>query len=118
MVLMVNNETIQRLTIDVGKETALLLLGVFSEELNDYFQQLSDLPTILHIREKSHAIKSSAASFGADELAEFACECENRVKMGQDLWVMEQFPRFLGILQETAMKYHDLALRKDLFEND
>ena len=115
---MVNNETIHRLTIDVGKETALLLLGVFSDELQEYLQQLKDLPTILHIKEKSHAIKSSAASFGADELADFACECENRVKMGQDLWVMDQFPRLLDILRKTAMTYQELALRKDLFEND
>lgn len=117
MALTVNNETLRRLAFEVGEETVFLLLTVFSEELKEYFDQLSDSPTTLQIREISHAIKSSAASFGADELAELARECESRVKLGQEAWVQEQLPRLTNILQIAATKYCDLASQKDLFDN-
>lgn len=117
MALTVNNETLRRLALEVGEEMVSSILAVFSEELNDYFELLSGAPTILQIGEICHAIKSSAASFGADELAELAHECEYRVKLGQDAWVFEQLPRLNDILQITAAKFDALACQKDFFDN-
>lgn len=113
----VNNETIQRLTLEVGKDTVLMLFEVFSAELKDYFEQLSGSPSISQIREISHALKSSAASFGADELAELARECEYRVKLGQNAWVQAQLPHFAKIVQGTACEYIALASQKDLINH-
>lgn len=113
----VNNETIQRLTLEVGEDTVLMLFDVFSCELKDYYKQLSESPSISQVREISHAIKSSAASFGADELAEFARECEYRIKLGQNGWVHAQLPHFAKIVQMTACEYTALAGQNMLLDH-
>lgn len=116
MALTVNNETLRRLAFEVGEEMVSSLLFVFSDELKGYYEQLSDAPTIMQIREISHAIKSSAASFGADELAELARECESRIILGQEAWAQEQLPQFVNVLQKTASHYFELA-QKDIFDS-
>ncbi|PKF49435.1 Hpt domain-containing protein [Enterovibrio nigricans] len=113
----VNHETLRRLAVEVGEETVSSLLIVFSDELSRYSDQLTDAPSPLKVREISHAIKSSAASFGADELAELARECESRVKLGQDSWVHDQLPRLTTMLQGTASEYKALAGQQDLFNS-
>lgn len=110
----VNHETLRRLADEVGEETVSSLLVVFSDELTRYSDQLSAAPTAMKVRDISHAIKSSAASFGADELAELARECESRVKLGQDAWVHDQLPRLTSMLEGTASHYKALASAQDL----
>lgn len=104
-----NIETLKRLADEVGEETVSLLLNVFSDELEQYFQQLTDQPTIEKIGEISHAIKSSAASFGADDLSFLAQECESRVKQGQNDWVLNHLPKFKQMVELEAVKYKQLA---------
>ena len=71
--------------------------------------QLSDQPSVNQVGEISHAIKSSAASFGADELAAMAQECESRVKQGQDEWMTNHLPEFRQMVQGMAKEYKALA---------
>ena len=115
MATTVNHETLRRLAVEVGEETVSSLLVVFSDELSRYYDQLAETPSTNQVREISHAIKSSAASFGADELAELARECESRVKLGQESWVHEQLPRLTSMLQGTASEYKALADQVNLF---
>lgn len=105
----INAETIKQLTEEVGEETVLLLLNVFSDELEQYLRQLSDQPSINQVGEISHAIKSSAASFGADDLAQMAQECESRVKQGQDEWMADHLPDFRQMVKGMAHEYRQLA---------
>ncbi|WP_028022805.1 Hpt domain-containing protein [Enterovibrio calviensis] len=116
MASIVNHETLRRLAVEVGEETVSSLLVVFSDELSRYSDELSETPSVMQVREISHAIKSSAASFGADELAELARECESRVKLGQESWVHEQLPRLTSMIEGTASQYKALASRQDLFD--
>ncbi|KLV10752.1 MULTISPECIES: Hpt domain-containing protein [Photobacterium] len=109
MTSIINADTIKRMADEVGHDTLQLLLNVFSDELDQYFRQLSSQPTISQVREISHAIKSSAASFGADELAVMAQECESRVKQGQDQWILDHLPEYRQMVEGMAIEYRRLA---------
>jgi two-component system, phosphorelay protein LuxU len=117
MAININQETIKRLAAEVGEETVSILFNVFSDELEQYLRQLSDQPTVIQIGDISHAIKSSAASFGADDLALMAQECESRVKQEQDHWIINQLPEFRKIVEETAYEYKQLAGNDDLINS-
>lgn len=114
MAMSINAATIKRLAEEVGEDTVTLLLNVFSDELEQYLRQLSDQPSVSQVREISHAIKSSAASFGADELAEMAQECESRMKQGQDQWMNDHLPQFRQMVQGMAVEYKQLASNDEL----
>ncbi|MFD2177323.1 Hpt domain-containing protein [Veronia pacifica] len=113
----INRETLRRLAAEVGEETVTVLLNVFSDELNRYQSQLSHEPSVSDVRDISHAIKSSAASFGADDLAEFAQECESRVKLGQDVWVRDHLPELTSMLKGAATEYRALAIDEHLLDS-
>lgn len=112
---MANHETLRRLTVEVGEETLFSLLVVFSDELDRYVDELSNAPSVIQIRDISHSIKSSAASFGADQLAELARECESRVKLGQESWVTDELPHLINLLIATVSEYRLLAASSNLF---
>ncbi|SIN77976.1 Hpt domain-containing protein [Salinivibrio sp. ES.052] len=112
MATTVNTETLRRLTLEVGEDTVTVLLTVFSDELSQYHSQLSGSPSIEQVGEISHAIKSSAASFGADDLAEMARECESRVKQGQQEWMTHHLNELTDLLQGTASTYRDMAVEQ------
>lgn len=114
MTTSINASTIKRLAEEVGQDTVSLLLKVFSDELEQYQRQLSDQPSVSQVREISHAIKSSAASFGADDLAEMAQECESRMKQGQADWMQEHLPEFRQMVQGMALEYKQLAGNDEL----
>ncbi len=117
MAININQETIKRLADEVGDETVSILFNVFSDELEQYLRQLSDQPTVTQIGDISHAVKSSAASFGADDLALMAQECESRVKQEQDHWVVDRLPEFRTMVEETAHRYKQLASNNDLINS-
>ena len=116
MATAINAETIKRLADEVGQETVSLLFNVFSDELHQYLHQLSDQPSVNQVGEISHAIKSSAASFGADELAAMAQECESRVKQGQKEWMNDHLPEFRQMVQGMAQEYKALAADDQLID--
>ncbi len=117
MTSMVNYETLRRLAVEVGEETLPSLFVVFTDELCRYLTELSDMPDITKVRDICHALKSSAASFGADELAELARECEYRVKLDQSEWVIAQLPHLIELLNLTIRDYKKLALGEQLFDS-
>jgi len=114
MAISINSETIKRLADEVGEDTVSLLLNVFSDELEQYSKQLSSQPSVDQVGEISHAIKSSAASFGADDLALMAQECEYRVKKGQDDWVLDHLTEFREMVESMVFEYKQLAGSNEL----
>lgn len=117
MATTVNTERLRRLALEVGEDTVTVLLTVFSDELSQYHSQLAGSPSIEQIREISHAIKSSAASFGADDLAEMARECESRVKQGQREWMSHHLDELTEMLQGTASTYREMAVEQDFINS-
>ncbi|MEC6822604.1 Hpt domain-containing protein [Photobacterium piscicola] len=109
MAININAETLKKLADEVGVDTVAILLNVFSDELEQYCQKLSSQPSINQIGDISHAIKSSAASFGADDLALMAQECEYRVRQGQDDWMIDHLPQFRQMVAGMAIEYKQLA---------
>ncbi|WP_297482349.1 Hpt domain-containing protein [uncultured Photobacterium sp.] len=109
MAININLETLKKLADEVGADTVVILLNVFSNELEQYCQKLSSQPSINQIGDISHAIKSSAASFGADDLALMAQECEYRVRQGQDDWMIDHLPQFRQMVEGMAIEYKQLA---------
>ena len=114
MVTNINAETLKRLADEVGDETVVILLNVFSDELDQYLQKLSDQPSVTQIGDISHAIKSSAASFGADDLALMAQECEYRVRQGQETWMIDHLPQFRQMVEGMSIEYKQLAGSNEL----
>ncbi|MGF1686218.1 Hpt domain-containing protein [Photobacterium japonica] len=109
MATTMNADTIKRMADEVGQDTLLLLLNMFSDELDQFFQQLSAQPSLAQVRDISHSIKSSAASFGADELSMMAQECEFRVKQGQEQWMEDHLPTYRQMVEQVATEYRQLA---------
>jgi two-component system phosphorelay protein LuxU len=103
---LLNEEKIQRLANEIGAENVPMLLTIFLGELIEYINTLSidDLAAVrLHLGEISHALKSSAASFGADRLCDFAIEIDKMAKQGEK--IEEHNKAFIELLQQTHQRY-------------
>jgi two-component system phosphorelay protein LuxU len=106
---LINEEKIQRLASEIGQENVPMLLTIFLGELKEYITILSsnDSPSIEpQLGAISHALKSSAASFGADELCAFAIEIDKMAKLGQAMEAKTK--AFIEILQRTHKQYSTL----------
>ena len=80
---LLNQQKIDELAGEIGEENVPVLLDIFLGELAGYDEHLSSgkLDDVgQYLAEISHALKSSAASFGADQLCEFAVALDSRVK--------------------------------------
>lgn len=117
MALSVNFSTLKRLAGEVGHENVADLLVVFSEELVQYRHQLRETASMNEVQEISHAIKSTAESFGADELAEMAQEYEVRSQLGQDSWLKEHLPQLAKMLEDMSDEYKELSNSKNLLDS-
>ncbi|BAX53660.1 TPA: Hpt domain-containing protein [Photobacterium damselae] len=117
MTIKVNVETVKRLADEVGEDTVSLLFNVFSDELEQYLVKLLAEPSVSDIGEISHSIKSSAASFGADDLALLAQECESRVRQGQDSWIMDHLPELRQMVQGVAQEYKLMSSNEELLNS-
>lgn len=107
---LLNEEKIQRLASEIGQENVPMLLSIFLGELKEYITILSsiDPPSVEpQLGAISHALKSSAASFGADRLCSFAIEIDKMAKLGQTLEA--KTPAFIEILQLTHNRYSTLV---------
>jgi len=103
---LLNKEMIQRLANDIGQENVPMLLEIFLGELTDYISMLSkdDPEFVSHqLEEISHALKSSAASFGADKLCALAHEVDKQAKLGESIY--EYRLAFIELLQQTQQNY-------------
>lgn len=78
-----NQSKIDQLSLDIGSDNVPVLLEIFLGELDTYITNLSRFQAEeqdAYLREISHALKSSAASFGADQLCELAVTIDAKVK--------------------------------------
>ena len=117
MLVNVNFSTLNTLVAEVGDETIRSLLVVFSDEMTQYQQILEQKPSLEEIRKITCYIKSSAATFGADKLAQLARECEQRGRLGQDVRLQKQLPKLAEMLEQISVQYKDLSLRKNLLDS-
>ncbi|WP_342607321.1 quorum-sensing phosphorelay protein LuxU [Vibrio tritonius] len=106
-----NQGKIDGLAQEIGQDNVPVLLEIFLGELTSYEQQLSQISgaeKYEYLKEISHALKSSAASFGADRLCAKAVEIDGMVKLGLDFDVDAEAESVLELLKATFTRYQQL----------
>ncbi len=86
MTILLNQKKIDELSVEIGHENVPVLLDIFLGEMTTYIDNLHNYAgaeQLLYLKEISHALKSSAASFGADRLRELAISIDNKGKTNQ-----------------------------------
>ncbi|PWI34259.1 phosphorelay protein [Vibrio albus] len=111
MTAYLNSSKVADLCYEVGKENLPTLVSIFLNELDGYKDVLSGEPDELEypLSEISHALKSSAASFGADNLCEMAVYFDSLVKAGQKINTSQNRDSILRCLNKTILAYRDLS---------
>ncbi|CAM4428589.1 Hpt domain-containing protein [Vibrio agarivorans] len=103
-----NKVKIDDLGAQIGKENLAPLFEIFTNELADYQQSLKTIEGDMLSKllgEICHALKSSAASFGADALCEHAIAVDAQFKQGADLTQGEWVDTTLTLLEQTHIAY-------------
>ncbi|WED20896.1 Hpt domain-containing protein [Vibrio sp. JC009] len=110
MTCYLNLGKIDDLCNEIGRDNLPVLLDIFLSELDGYHTVLSgDLEELQHpLREISHALKSSAASFGADNLCELAKSLDAKAKAGEQLNTDEYRESILESIRKTIREYNVL----------
>lgn len=106
-----NQSKIDRLASEIGEENVPLLLDIFLGELTQYIEKLTDeehLDVSQYLAEICHALKSSAASFGAEALCAFAIEIDAIAKMGDITDLESTRLKMIALLTETQQRYQQL----------
>ncbi|MGX9418954.1 Hpt domain-containing protein [Vibrio sp. WJH972] len=106
---LINKDTLDQLANDIGEESVPMLLDIFLGEIGDYINTLSSVGSpdvIVQLGEISHALKSSAASFGADKLCRFANEIDSMVKINKS--IEGEVQPFIELLKQTHTAYSTL----------
>lgn len=109
---LLNQSKIDRLSSEVGQENVATLLNIFLGELDDYINHLStEASDDIHeyLKHISHALKSSAASFGADALCGTATAIDSKAKTGVVLDQSVDGQELLAVLQTTYRRYQELS---------
>lgn len=107
-----NQSKIDRLASEIGEENVPMLLDIFLGELTQYIEVLSDdefTEVGRYLADICHALKSSAASFGAEALCTFAIEIDTQVKVSgiADLEATRQ--KMIALLKQTQQRYQQLV---------
>lgn len=108
-----NQQKIERLSGEIGQENVPVLLDIFLGELNTYLESLNSSQTLdkgQYLKEISHALKSSAASFGADKLCAYAAEVDAAAKAGQSQIEATYAASMVELLETTKMRYQQLIV--------
>ncbi len=106
-----NQSKIDRLVSEIGPENVPVLLEIFLNELSMYIENLSQQEgegQQAYLKEISHALKSSAASFGAEALCTYSIELDARGKSGATLELADCKEKMLSLLIETEQRYRQL----------
>ena len=110
MTKVLNQQKVDELAGEIGQENVPVLLEIFLGELKGYYEHLEinkESDTSKYLADISHALKSSAASFGADSLCSFAICLDTKVK--QALPVTEvDFQEMQDLLLSTYTEYQQL----------
>lgn len=103
-----NRDKVEQLSKEIGHDNIPILLGIFTGELVSYQEQLSTgslSDKMASMKEICHALKSSAASFGAESLCQFAVDIDAQVKNGQLAEDQTQVDHMLHNLSQTHRCY-------------
>ncbi len=106
-----NQTKIDKLAKDIGKENVPLLVEIFLGELTTYKQSLVSeelTDKARYLRDISHALKSSAASFGADKLCAKALDIDSRAKQGVEFDENAEAADMVVLLDQTHGFYLQL----------
>ncbi|PHX06753.1 quorum-sensing phosphorelay protein LuxU [Vibrio splendidus] len=110
MTKVLNQQKVDELAGEIGQENVPVLLEIFLGELKGYYEHLeinkaSD--TSKYLADISHALKSSAASFGADSLCSFAISLDAKVKQALPVTDVD-FQDMQELLLSTYTEYQQL----------
>ncbi|PAR31967.1 quorum-sensing phosphorelay protein LuxU [Vibrio metoecus] len=108
----INQSKIDLLAKEIGEENVPILVNIFLGELGDYQSKLVSeqvVDKLGYLKEISHALKSSAASFGADRLCAKAIELDSRAKSGEMLDISLEVTQMLDLLKQTHQYYSNLV---------
>ncbi|PAR56586.1 phosphorelay protein [Vibrio metoecus] len=108
----INQSKIDLLAKEIGEENVPILVDIFLGELGDYQSKLVSeqvVDKLGYLKEISHALKSSAASFGADRLCAKAIELDSRAKSGEMLDISLEVTQMLDLLKQTHQCYSNLV---------
>jgi len=105
-----NANKIDDLCNEIGQDNLPFLLDIFLGELNEYQVALLEGGDDLErqLSDISHALKSSAASFGADELCKTAKHIDASAKAGLQVSTIENKNSMLLSIQGTIKAYGSL----------
>ncbi len=110
MTKVLNQQKVDELAGEIGQENVPVLLEIFLGELKGYYEHLEinkESDTSKYLADISHALKSSAASFGADSLCSFAIGLDSKVK--QSLPTTDgDFEDMQSLLLSTYTEYQQL----------
>ena len=110
MTKVLNQQKVDELAGEIGQENVPVLLEIFLGELKGYYEHLEinkESDTSKYLADISHALKSSAASFGADSLCSFAIGLDSKVK--QSLPITDRdFEDMQSLLLSTYTEYQQL----------
>ncbi len=106
-----NLNKINELCNEIGGENLPVLLEIFLAELKEYQSLLTKESEELEyqLSNISHALKSSAASFGADDLCQLALDIDDKLKAGRLMSVPEAREAMILSIQATIDIYSTLA---------
>ncbi|MCA2484458.1 quorum-sensing phosphorelay protein LuxU [Vibrio sp. Vb2853] len=103
-----NQQKIDELSMEIGSDNVPVLFDIFLGEMDTYIENLSQLQgaeRLAYSKEISHALKSSAASFGADRLCELAMSIDKKAKAGELTVESEELEAMFDLLHETRDAY-------------
>ncbi|WP_394239999.1 Hpt domain-containing protein [Vibrio astriarenae] len=103
-----NRVKIDELGAQIGTGNLVPLFEIFTGELAQYQELLKNCDSGMvskELGEICHALKSSAASFGADALCEHAIQVDGEFKAGNDLSKGEWVADTLELLVQTHEAY-------------
>jgi two-component system phosphorelay protein LuxU len=108
-----NQSKIEKLAREIGEENVPMLLEIFLCELVAYQQSLTGdevTDKTQYLKDISHALKSSAASFGADRLCAKAVNLDAKAKLGEKFDEAVETANMIDILNQTHGYYQQLIV--------
>ncbi len=108
-----NHKKIESLSMEIGRDNVPVLLDIFLGEIDTYIKNLSQYDgteQLVYLKEISHALKSSAASFGADRLCDLAISIDRRAKSGELVVEGEEANAMIDVLRDTQQVYRSWNL--------
>jgi len=107
-----NQGKIERLASEIGADNVPVLLEIFLGELGMYIDNLSQQESNennAYLKEICHALKSSAASFGAEALCAYSIEIDAIAKSGAPMDIDQEVTKMISLLRETQQRYQALV---------